>query len=327
MTVKEAVLKSLNELGSIVTHNDVYDHIVQNGYYDFTKNKTPSNYISAVLGDFIRKKDKRVKRIYERSMNRYKYYLTKNEDSLDLSALDSLDLDNSQSKKVQSGYKERDLHMLLSTYLKNSSVYSKTIFHERSTNSDKNKKWVHPDMVGIKFLKLQSKSSQNLLKITNKNDLFKIYSYEIKKEINSDYDLKKYYFQAVSNSSWANYGYLVAFEISNSLYDEIERLNQSFGIGVIELNSNPFQSVELYPAKFNSIDFKTVDKLCKINSDFDKFVESTEKLLSVEDRYSQSVEKELEDFSDSYLLTDREVKEYIEKNGFPTEEDDDLRDY
>ena len=65
---------------------------------------------------------------------------------------------------------------------------------------------------------------------------------EIKKEINTDYELKKSYFQAVSNSSWANYGYLVALEISDNLKDEMERLNQSFGIGIIELKSNPYES-------------------------------------------------------------------------------------
>ena len=61
-----------------------------------------------------------------------------------------------------------------------------------------------------------------------------LFSYEIKKEINTDYELKKSYFQAVSNSSWANYGYLVAFEISDNLKDEMERLNQSFGIGTMD---------------------------------------------------------------------------------------------
>jgi len=56
-------------------------------------------------------------------------------------------------------------------------------------------------------------------------DTFKISSYELKREINSDAELKKAFFQAVSNSSWANYGYLVALEFSGTLKDEMERLN------------------------------------------------------------------------------------------------------
>ena len=147
---------------------------------------------------------------------------------------------------------------MLSSYLKNTGIFSKTIFHEKSKNSrDSHQKWIHPDMVGIKFLNLQSKAGQALLKTVNKADTFKISSYEIKKEISTDYELKKCFFQAVSNSSWANYGYLVAYEISNSLHEEMERLSQSFGIGIIELNSNPYLSKVLFQPKFREIDFKT----------------------------------------------------------------------
>ena len=99
-------------------------------------------------------------------------------------------------------------------------------------------------MVGIKFLNLQNTASQNFIKTINKIDTIKLYAYELKREINNDNELKKAYFQAVSNSSWANFGYLVAFEISNSLSEEMGRLNQSFGIGIIELNS---PQIEFYP--------------------------------------------------------------------------------
>ena len=84
--------------------------------------------------------------------------------------------------------------------------------------------------------------------------------------------MKKSFFQAVSNSSLANYGYLVAFEISDSLDEEMERLNQSFGIGIINLKANPYESKMLYQSKYNELDFKTLDKLCKINNDFETFI-------------------------------------------------------
>ena len=77
---------------------------------------------------------------------------------------------------------------------------------------------------------------------------------ELKREISSDNELKQAYFQAVSNSSWANYGYLVALEFSDDLLDEIERLNQSFGVGIIKLNANPYQSKVLFPAKYKNLD-------------------------------------------------------------------------
>ncbi len=87
-------------------------------------------------------------------------------------------------------------------YLKNLNTYSKTIFHEQSNEKDSNQIWTHPDMVGLKFLNLQTKVSQNFLKSINRVNNFKISSYELKREINSDNELKKSFFQAYSNSSW-----------------------------------------------------------------------------------------------------------------------------
>ena len=143
--------------------------------------------------------------------------------------------------------------------------------------------------------------------------------YELKKEINTDYELKEAYFQVVSNSSWANYGYLVAFEISDNLLDEIESLNQSFGIGVIELNANPYKSKILYPSKLKELDFKTIDKLCKINKDFENFIEYTEKILSVEDRFYKSVEKEFNQFCDKYFENDSDIEKYCKEKDIPME--------
>lgn len=321
MTLKEAVLKSLEDINDITNYLAVYNHIVDKNYYDFGGAKTPGSTISAALGDFIRNGDTRVKRI-KQDGGTYSYYLTKNEQNISIDILSGTTENN--ITKVAKGdksktYDERDLHKLLSSYLKNTGIYSKTIFHEQSNGKDNNQIWTHPDMVGIKFLNLQTKASQNFLKSINRVDTFKLNSYEIKKEINSDSDLKKAFFQAVSNSSWSNYGYLVAFEFSDSLTEEMERLNQSFGIGIIELNANPYQSKILFPAKFRNLDFKTIDKLCKMNKEFEKFIEQTEKLMTAEDRYYKSTEKELDEFCDNYFANDTEVEKYCKDNNIPTE--------
>ena len=149
------------------------------------------------------------------------------------------------------------------------------------------------------------------------DNTFKLSSYEIKREINSDSELKKAFFQAVSNSSWANYGYLVAFEFSDNLTEELSRLNQSFGIGIIELNANPYQSKILFPAAYRDLDFKTIDKLCKINREFEKFIEQTEKLMVAEERYYKSTEKELDDFCDDYFANDTEIDAYCKAKHIP----------
>jgi hypothetical protein len=321
MTLKEAVIKSLEDIGGLTNYSEVLNHIVGQKYFDFGAGKTPGSTVSASLGDFIRNGDTRVKRI-KQDGGTYSYYLTKNEQNIGIDILSGA-TETEAAKVVKVGktktYDERNLHKLLSSYLKNTGIYSKTIFHEQSNGKDNNQIWTHPDMVGIKFLNLQTKASQNFLKSINRVDTFKLSSYEIKKEINNDSELKKAFFQAVSNSSWANYGYLVAFEFSDSLTEEMERLNQSFGIGVIELNANPYQSKILFPAKFRNLDFKTIDKLCKINKEFEKFIEQTEKLMTAEDRYYKSTEKELDEFCDDYFANDSEVEKYCKDNYIPTE--------
>jgi hypothetical protein len=323
MTIKEAILKSLDEIKDLTTYVDVYSHIVKSNYYDFGTAKTPASTISALLGDFIRNGDTRVKRIKQEG-GTYAYYLTKNETIIGIDIL-SGDIETKTTKVVKTtkikSFEERDLHKLLSSYLKNTGTYSKTIFHEQSNGKDNNQIWTHPDMVGIKFLNLQTKASQNFLKSINRVDTFKMSSYELKKEINSDSELKKAFFQAVSNSSWANYGYLVAFEFSDSLNEEMARLNQSFGIGIIELNANPYQSKVLFPAVFRDLDFKTIDKLCKMNKEFEKFIEQTEKLMTASEKYVSGAEKELDEFCDDYFQNDTDVENYCREKLIPIAED------
>ena len=197
MTLKEAVLKSLEDINDITNYLAVLNHINDKNYYDFGGAKTPGSTVSAVLGDFIRNGDTRVKRI-KQDGGTYSYYLTKNEQNIGIEIL-SGDTETHIVKPIKINktktYEERDLHKLLSSYLKNTDTYSKTIFHEQSNGKDNNQIWTHPDMVGIKFLNLQTKASQNFLKSINRVDTFKLSSYELKREINSDSELKKHFFK------------------------------------------------------------------------------------------------------------------------------------
>lgn len=322
VTIKEAVIKTLDDIKGLANSADIYKHMVDKGYYVFNKDaKTPASTVSALLGDFIRNGDARVKRVKQEG-GTYAYYLTTNEPNISVEALTGATetVIIKKTNKTET-YDERDLHKLLSSYLKNDNIYSKTIFHESSTNKDSNQIWTHPDMVGIRFLKLQNKSSEKFLKAINQVETFKLFSYEIKKEINNDSDLKKAFFQAVSNSSWANFGYLVAFEFNDSLKEEMERLNQSFGIGIIELNANPYESKTLFPASYHHLDIKTIDKLCNNNKEFAKFIEQTQKLLTAAEGYYKSTEKELDEFCDDYFAKDNDtaIEKYCRDKNIPTE--------
>jgi hypothetical protein len=318
MTIKEAIIQSLEDIKSLTNYTDVCKHIILKSYYDFKDAKTPPATISALLGDFIRKGDTRVKRI-KNSDGSFSYYLSKYEHEIDIDLL-TVRTETPQSNIHErfKSYEERDLHKLLSTYLKSHNIFSKTIFHERSSNSrDKHQKWIHPDMVGVSHIKLQTTASQTLQKVLDRESTLRFNSYELKREINNDYELKEAFFQAVSNSSWSNHGYLVAFEINDSLNDEIKRLNQSFGIGVIELNSNPYESKLLFPAKYKELDYRTIDKLCKINSDFEKFIIQIEKLITADEKYLTAIEKELEEYCDRYFINETEIEKYCKEKLIP----------
>jgi len=314
MTIKDAILKSLEDIKILSNHSVVTQHIIDNSYYDFSNALTPKDTVSAQLGDFIRKGDSRVQRIMQKGAT-YSYYLTKYESLIKNDQLEESGITGKTTEPKS--YTERSLHKLLASYLKSTGINSKTIFHEKSNTKDSNQVWTHPDMVGIDFLKLKSSYSQNFLKLVNKGDTFKLQSFELKRVINTDNELKQAYFQAVSNSSWANYGYLVALKFEDRLKDEMYRLNQSFGIGIIELDSNPYLSKIIYPARFKEIDFNTLDKLCVMNPEFGKFIEHVDKLISVDERYYNASEKEFDNYCDTVFENDTELEEYCKDNNIP----------
>lgn len=312
MSLKEAILKSLDECKK-ADYNEVFNKIKEKRYYEFNDDaKTPDNTVSAYLTNFIKNKDVRVKRV--KKGRKYQYYLTKNEDKIEF--------EEEEDKTKDITYSEASLHKLFSTYLKQNDIYSKTIDHKKSAKTGKDGTWIHPDMIGMKLLALENDVSVKFLKTVNRADSFKLSSYELKTEINTDKQLKEYFFQAVSNSSWANYGYLVAIEFNDNLREEMERLSQSFGIGIIKLKSNPFESEVLYPSRYRELDFITLDKLCSKNEDFRTFIENTERLISASKDNFSSTEKGFVGFCDVYFGEDEdsEISEYCKNNNIPVEE-------
>ncbi|WP_187920072.1 COG2958 family protein [Helicobacter pylori] len=177
---------------------------------------------------------------------------------------------------------ERDLHPFLTYmvyYNENLKCYTKTIFHEESSKSPKGMdRWLYPDMVGVRFLHAEL-SNENLIAFSKKFDTLpvKLMSFELKKEI-SVHNCRECYFQAISNSSWANEGYLVGCNINThnpQLMDLLKRLHASFGIGVIDLRTNEDKSVILLNAKYKEkIDYTVASELSGKNEKFSGFLKS-----------------------------------------------------
>ncbi|GAA9661062.1 COG2958 family protein [Helicobacter pylori] len=177
---------------------------------------------------------------------------------------------------------ERDLHPFL-TYMaihnENLKCYTKTIFHEESVKSPKGMdRWLYPDMVGVRFLHAEL-SNENLIAFSKKFDTLpiKLVSFELKKEISVN-NCRECYFQAISNSSWANEGYLVGRHIDThnpQLMDLLKRLHASFGIGVIDLRTDEDKSAILLNAKYKEkIDYTVALELSTKNEKFSGFLKS-----------------------------------------------------
>ncbi|WP_120832483.1 COG2958 family protein [Helicobacter pylori] len=177
---------------------------------------------------------------------------------------------------------ERDLHPFL-TYMaihnENLKCYTKTIFHEESVKSPKGMdRWLYPDMVGVRFLHAEL-SNENLIAFSKKFDTLpvKLVSFELKKEISVN-NCRECYFQAISNSSWANEGYLVGRHIDThnpQLMDLLKRLHASFGIGVIDLRTDEDKSTILLNAKYKEkIDYTVALELSDKNPKFSGFLKS-----------------------------------------------------
>ncbi|WQS75435.1 COG2958 family protein [Helicobacter pylori] len=177
---------------------------------------------------------------------------------------------------------ERDLHQFL-TYMafhnENLKCYTKTIFHEESLRSPKGMdRWLYPDMVGVRFLHAEW-SNENLIDFSKKFDTLpiKLVSFELKKEISVN-NCRECYFQAISNSSWANEGYLVGRHIDThnpKLMDLLKRLHASFGIGVIDLRTDEDKSAILLNAKYKEkIDYTMASELSEKNEEFSGFLKS-----------------------------------------------------
>lgn len=209
-------------------------------------------------------------------------------------------------------YNERDLHPLLvkAVYAHpHFKCYCKTIFHEASVKKKKGyNKWLHPDIVGIYFPFKDYISETRKLQEAFKIGAFKLFSFELKIDITFQ-NLREYYFQAVSNSSWANEGYLVTLNIEDDpdLKDELRRLNNSFGIGVIQLDAEDIESSEIIlPAKEKTLlDWETINRLAEDNTDFKNFIEyllDDIKVGKVRSKYDT-------------VLSDVEYEKYINTHG------------
>ena len=211
-----------------------------------------------------------------------RFFLKERQAELTPDAAIRIEKEETRKPEKKTAFQERDLHPLLAyfayanpSFNRGRSIYTKTIFHEKSTRTGYSE-WVHPDMVGF-YLPIDDwrPSVIEFNRLSDNNSL-RLFSFEVKKALHKG-NYRESYFQAVSNSSWAHEGYLVAVDIlqDDEFLAEIERLASSFGIGIIHLDPADIDGSRiLYPARMKeSLDWEAINKLCEQNSDFEKFLQ------------------------------------------------------
>lgn len=265
-----------------LTYQEVWQAGKEAGYTDKikTSGKTPWQSLGAQL--YVEVRDNEDSRFMKVGKRPARFFLKDRVAELASDAVAKIEKEESKKKEKTTGYHERDIHPLLTyfayanpSFNRGRSIFTKTIFHERSQRSGYNE-WIHPDIVGF-YLPLDDWRPDviEFNRLSDNNSL-KLFSFEMKKSLTKA-NYREAYFQAVSNSSWAHEGYLVAAEIlqDDEFLAELERLASSFGIGIIHLDPIDIDSSSiLYPARVRDVlDWETINKLCEQNTDFEKFLQ------------------------------------------------------
>ncbi len=305
----DVAIRTLKKAGKPLSADEIWSEAGKLGTLEgFTTNgKTPpASIASRCYTNMQEKGDNSL--FYIASRNPTRFYLSELKDGL--KAENRNTIATSVQKQTCDKWRERDLHPLLAAFVYGNSHFLarvKTIDHQRSSQTPKGKnKWLHPDLVGVHF-PFQDYSE----KILDTQKCFfefpaKIFAFEMKISLGHG-NLRESYFQAVSNSSWASEGYLVALTIheKDDIYNEIRRLNNAFGIGVIRLDpENIAESEIMFPSRLDSkIDWDTANRLADENADFSGFLRAvTEdcKLGKIKSKYDP-------------IPSDEELAKYIEE--------------
>jgi hypothetical protein len=171
---------------------------------------------------------------------------------------------------------EHSLYPKLALFLESIGVHAMRI--DEKTSSVKrgagSNHWRHPDLAAIEYMPTDWETRTQALGKHYQSSLLKFWSFEVKVGLSIS-NVRESFFQTVSNSSWANFAYLVAGAADARAREELELLSATHGVGVIILNEmEPVDSEIMLPARERgSLDWSSVDRLVSENRDFGKFIE------------------------------------------------------
>ncbi|MBR4877170.1 MAG: HrgA protein [Rhodocyclaceae bacterium] len=180
---------------------------------------------------------------------------------------------SSASEGRHSKHSEQELYEPLMQYLRTESVFSMRIDEKTSSRKRGTKgrnHWLHPDIVGMEYLGKDWKEEVRDCVHECFDKLTRLWSFEVKRKLECS-KVREHFFQALSNSSWANFAYLVVEDIDDEEAEkELRLLSAAHGIGLIKLNfEDPSESEIRIPARERAaVDWAMVNRLAKENPDF-----------------------------------------------------------
>lgn len=206
-----------------------------------------------------------------------RYYWSSASDEAEIERAEAYARHAEKGKAVDTTFREHGLYPLLCRYLHGElGLYPKRIDEKRASNrrGPNGNKWLYPDLVAMEDIGAEwDKEIRTCVKEAG-TQRARLWSFEVKLLLNRS-NVREAWFQAVSNSSWANFGYLVAAEVEGSeTMKELRLLAASHGIGLILLDAeNPAESEIRIPARERpDIDWDACNRLTQENADFRDFV-------------------------------------------------------
>lgn len=290
-----------------MTSDEIWEHAQVNGLVPRlrTRGKTPAATLGALLYTSVKKPDSPFTKSGLRPARFYLKALTPA-----VPAPQQLEAIVARPALHTRNFSERDLHPLLVRFASDTfSAHCKTILHEHSSRrGEKQNQWLHPDIVGFSLTSGDWESAVVQLAQSTGSSAARLYSFEMKITLEFS-TLREYFFQAVSNSSWAHEGYLVAAQIDEDpdFMAELKRLSQSFGIGVLQLDlDEPIDSAILFPAaQKTEVDWETVNRIAAVNPDFSDFVHSVTNSIRINEPVINGFDRAYED---------KELAAYLEQS-------------
>ncbi len=172
---------------------------------------------------------------------------------------------------------EHELYGKLIDFVRNNlGIYGIRI-DEKTSSNKKGKggnQWLHPDVVALETVDQEWDTLiRNCVRLSGGQSA-RLWSFEVKKELTGG-NARMSFFQAVSNSSWANEGYLVTCSIHHSVEAELKMLSALHGIGVILLDpNNPDSSSIWLPAQRRErVDWQTANRIANTNKDYKRYID------------------------------------------------------